>query len=126
MARKAARPPQAKPAAPAAHHVPFTRWELRLYVSNWEPRSAAAWASLNELCEEYLPGLYRIGVVDLLANPRRSREDQIVAIPTVVRTHPTPQKQLIGKLSDKEKVLAALELRAAQPHLSARRPPRRR
>jgi circadian clock protein KaiB len=89
------------------------QWELRLYVADWEPRSAEAWTNLNDLCEQHLPGLYKIEVVDLIKHPARSREDEILALPTVVRRRPQPEKRAIGCLSNPEKVLAALELRAA-------------
>ncbi len=115
MARKA----RTKPASSTPRHEPFDCWELRLYVCNWEPRSAAAWQQLNELCEQYLPGLYKIEVVDLLKEPHRSHEDQIVALPTVVRRRPQPEKRIIGRLSNTQGVLAALELGAARAQTAA-------
>lgn len=86
-------------------------WELRLYVAGQTPRSRAAFANLNKLCEEHLRGRYRIEVVDLLVNPRLAREDQIVAIPTLVRKLPEPLRKIIGDLSDTEQALVGLELR---------------
>ena len=60
-------------------------WELRLYVAGQSPKSAAAIVNLKKLCETHLAGNYRIEVIDLLANPRLSVDDQIVAVPTLVR-----------------------------------------
>jgi circadian clock protein KaiB len=94
-------------------HKGFPRWELRLYVENWEPRSAAAIVNLKRLCEQHLPGKYRIQVVDLVKTPHRSHEDQILALPTVVRRLPLPERRVIGTLANAEAVAAALELRAA-------------
>jgi circadian clock protein KaiB len=102
--------------------TPRRQWELRLYIADREPRSAEAWANLNDLCEQHLPGLYRIEVVDLLKYPARSREDEILALPTVVRRWPQPEKRVIGRLSDPQKVLAALELRAAHPSQASQKP----
>jgi circadian clock protein KaiB len=93
-------------------HKGFPRWELRLYVANWEPRSATAIVNLKRLCEQHLSGRYRIQVVDLLKTPRRSQEDQILAIPTVVRRFPLPERRVIGTLSNEKCVAAALELDA--------------
>ena len=39
--------------------------------------------------------------------------DQILAIPTVVRRLPSPVRTIIGNLSDTERVLVGLDLRAA-------------
>ena len=65
-------------------------WELRLYVAGQTPKSLAAFANLKKICEEYMPGKYRIEVIDLLENPRLAKGDQILAIPTLVRKLPEP------------------------------------
>jgi len=96
------------------NHKSLLHWELRLYVMNWEPRSAAAMANLKQLCEQYLVGKYKIRVVDLIKTPHRSQEDQILAIPTVVRRSPLPEKRVIGTLSNAEAVAVALEMAGAR------------
>lgn len=87
-------------------------WELNVYIANWAARSALTVANLERVCEEYVPGRYRIRIVDLRKTPERSREDQIVALPTVIRRQPLPERRIIGTLADSESVAAALELRA--------------
>ena len=89
-------------------------WELRLYVVNWGPQSAAAMTNLKQLCEQYLVGKYKIQVVDLLKAPHRSQKDQILAIPTLVRRFPLPERRVIGTLSNGKAVAAALEMDAAR------------
>lgn len=96
-------------------------WELRLYVAHWEPRSAEAWDNLKKLCDQYLPGLYKIELVDLVRDPKQAREHQIVAVPTLIRTSPLPEKRVVGKLSDSERVIASLGLRAARNSEPGRR-----
>jgi circadian clock protein KaiB len=86
-------------------------WELRLYVAGQTPKSLAAFANLRKICEEHLAGQYRIEVIDLIENPTMARGDQIIAIPTLVRTLPEPVKKIIGDLSNKEKVLVGLDVR---------------
>jgi circadian clock protein KaiB len=95
-------------------HVTFEHWELRLYVADWEPRSAAAMVNLKRLCEEHLLGRYTIEVIDLLKAPQRSLEDQILAIPTLVRRLPLPERRVIGTLSNGPAVAADLELPGAR------------
>ncbi len=87
------------------------RWELRLYVAGHSPTSLAAFANLKKICEEHLSGRYSIEVIDLLENPRLARGEQIIAIPTLVRKLPPPVKQIIGDLTDTERVLVGLDLR---------------
>jgi circadian clock protein KaiB len=91
------------------------KWELRLYVAGGNPRSVAAFANLKKICEAHLAGQYRIEVIDLLKTPKLSRDDQIVAIPTLVRSLPTPIRKVIGDLSNTEKTLVGLQLRPAEP-----------
>ncbi|MFB3818477.1 MAG: circadian clock KaiB family protein [Candidatus Methylomirabilales bacterium] len=86
-------------------------WDLRLYVAGQTPRSLAAFHNLKQICEEHLKGKYRIEVVDLLENPKLARDDQIVAIPTLVRKLPPPIRKIIGDLSDRLPVLVGLQLR---------------
>jgi circadian clock protein KaiB len=85
-------------------------WDLRLYVAGQTPKSLAAFANLKRICEEHLGGQYRIEVVDLLENPHLAREDQILAIPTLVRKLPEPLRKIIGDLSNRERVLVGLDI----------------
>jgi circadian clock protein KaiB len=95
--------------AKAAATEPWS-WELRLYVAGPTPKSVAAFRNIEQLCEEHLAGLYRIEVIDLMKNPQLAQGDQIVAVPTLVRKRPAPVRKLIGTLSNKERVLAGLDL----------------
>jgi len=85
-------------------------WTLRLYIAGQTPKSVAALANLKKLCEEQLPGQYKLEVIDLLEHPELAKADQIVAIPTLVRKLPEPLKRMIGDLSNKARVIVGLEL----------------
>jgi circadian clock protein KaiB len=95
--------------------TPEEFWDLRLYVAGQSPKSLAACAHLRKFCDEYLPGRYRIEIVDLVAYPERARDDQIVAIPTLVRTLPEPIRKVIGDLSKTERVMVGLQLKPRVP-----------
>jgi circadian clock protein KaiB len=88
------------------------RWHLRLYVAGKTPRCESAEENLRKVCEEYLAGRYSIEVVDLLDNPTLAQGDQILAVPTLVRKLPMPVRRIIGDLSNTERVLVGLDLRA--------------
>ena len=90
---------------------PTDKWELRLYTAGQTPKSLAALSNLKKLCDEHLSGRYSIEIVDLLQNPRLAKDDQIVAIPTLVRKLPAPMRKIIGDLSDTERALVGLQLR---------------
>ncbi|HET9886282.1 MAG TPA: circadian clock KaiB family protein [bacterium] len=86
-------------------------WDLRLYVAGQTPKSIAAFDNLKRICEEHLAGRYRIHVIDLIKDPKLARDDQILAIPTLVRKLPDPIRKIIGDLSNTERTLVGLQLR---------------
>ncbi len=87
-----------------------SRLVLRLYVANSNPRSQLARTNLQTLCDCYLERGYRVQIIDILRDPDAAFRDDILATPTLVRASPTPQKTLIGSLSDPASVLRALDL----------------
>jgi circadian clock protein KaiB len=87
------------------------QWDLCLYVTDQSPKCLRAIENLRHACEEHLAGHYTIEIVDLLKNPRRAADDQILAVPTVVRRFPAPIRKLVGDLSDDDRLLLGLELR---------------
>ena len=58
-----------------------------------------------------MSGHYELEVVDLLESPRLAIDDQILAVPTVVRRLPMPIKKIVGDLSDTDRLLVGLQVR---------------
>ena len=87
------------------------RVELRLYVTGSSPKCLRAIENLQRVCDERLPGQYHVEVVDLLQNPRLAADDQILAVPTLVRRLPPPLRKIVGDLSDTERLLVGLQIR---------------
>jgi len=85
-------------------------WKLRLYVAGQTPKSVIAFANLKRICEDHLKGRYTIEMVDLVEKPRLAKDDQILAIPTLVRRLPEPVRKIIGDLSNTSRVLVGLDL----------------
>jgi circadian clock protein KaiB len=84
---------------------------FRLFVTGMTPRSTEAYANIKALCDQHLPGRYEIEVVDVYQHPSAAVDEQIVAVPTLVKKLPLPLRKLIGNLSDKDRVLIALDVR---------------
>jgi circadian clock protein KaiB len=89
-------------------------WDLRLYIVDKSARSLTALANLQKICEEHLACKYHVEVIDLLKNPRLAAADQIIAVPTLVRRHPSPLKKLVGDLSNAQSVVVGLDLRSRE------------
>lgn len=86
------------------------KWVLRLYVAGKTPKALTAFTNLKKICDEQLNGKFSIEVIDLLINPQLGIEDQILALPTLVRKLPVPVRKIIGDLSNTERVLVGLDL----------------
>ena len=95
--------------------APRDFWNLRLYVAGQSAKCVAAVRNLNAFCETHLAGRYRIEVIDLLENPKLARDDQILAIPTLVRKLPQPLRKIVGDLSNAERMLVGFDLRPGSP-----------
>jgi circadian clock protein KaiB len=94
-------------------------WDLRLYVAGASTKSVAAVRNLERLCEQHLAGRYHIDVIDLVKTPQLAQGDQIVALPALVRHLPAPIRKVFGDLSDTERVIVGLDLRARATGASA-------
>jgi circadian clock protein KaiB len=73
--------------------------KLRLYVAGSSPRSLRAVQNIRRLCETELAGHYTLEVIDIYREPHRASEDQIVAIPTLIKFAPGMVRHLVGDLS---------------------------
>jgi circadian clock protein KaiB len=89
---------------------PEPEYVLRLYVVAGSPASRRAVSNLRAVCEEQLDGRYTLEVIDLREQPALAGERDILAIPTLVRELPPPAQRLIGDLSNRDRLLTALDL----------------
>jgi circadian clock protein KaiB len=84
---------------------------LRLYVSRSTLKSELAVKNIKQVCEEHLKGRYDLEVVDITQQANLARDEQIVAVPTLIKRLPLPLQRLVGDMSDLNKVLFGLDLR---------------
>ena len=97
--------------AGAAEDADRVYFDLQLYIAGQSPKSIRAIENLRRVCDEHLPGRYRIDIIDLLETPELARAAEIIAVPTLVRRLPLPIRTIIGDLSDTDRVLVGLQLR---------------
>lgn len=88
---------------------------LRLYIAGNTSNSAQAILNIREICESRLKGRYHLEVVDIYQQSNLAKEEQIVAVPTLIKYLPLPLKKMIGDLSKTERVLVGLNLIELQP-----------
>ncbi len=86
-------------------------WHLCLYIADMTPRSMNAVTNLKWFCRKQLAGRCKLDVIDVLAHPQIAVAENIVALPTLVRKAPKPQRIVIGDLADTARVLRGLDVR---------------
>ncbi|HEX9681821.1 MAG TPA: circadian clock KaiB family protein [Acidimicrobiales bacterium] len=75
-------------------------FRFSVFVAGDAERGHAAGTTLERLCREHLrDGGYEIAIVDVIANPEKAREHQVLATPTVIRHEPGPEIRFLGDLS---------------------------
>jgi circadian clock protein KaiB len=89
-----------------------TKYLLKLFITGQTPRARSAIDNISRICEEQLAGQYEMIIVDVLEEPQAAEDDKIIATPTLIKMMPPPLRRIIGDLSDTEKVLMGLDLKA--------------
>jgi len=86
------------------------RYVLSLFVTGSTPKSLRAIQNIRALCEEVLNGHYELKVIDIYQHPERVKPEEIVVTPTLIKKRPRPLRILIGDLSDRDRLLLALDI----------------
>jgi len=89
---------------------PPKTYVLQLFIANHTPSSVMAMANLDQICHERLADRCRVEIVDIRTDPDQAIRENIVAVPTLVKKQPLPEKRVIGNLTDTERVLHGLGL----------------
>ena len=88
-----------------------SKYLLRLYISRSTMKSRVAVENIQRVCEQHLKGRYDLEVIDIHDRASLARDEQIVAVPTLIKRLPAPLQRLVGDMSDLDRVLLGLDLR---------------
>ncbi len=86
------------------------QYVFRLYVTGASANSLRAIANTKNICEEYLKENYDLEIIDVYQQPVVAKEENIVALPLLIKKYPLPEKRLIGDMSEIERVLKGFGL----------------
>jgi circadian clock protein KaiB len=87
------------------------KYVLCLYITGMTPKSTKAITNVQNLCEKYLKGFYKLEIIDIYQQPHLAKEEQIIATPTLIKKLPLPIRRLIGDMSDTERFLVGIDLK---------------
>jgi len=99
----------------AVRQARHQKYVLQLHVAGLTPRSREALRTVSTICQEELAGRCDLEVIDLYKQPALAQQEQIVAIPTLIRKLPKPPRRFIGSMVDKKRLLVGLDLIPGSP-----------
>ena len=88
---------------------------LRLYVAGDAANSMVAIANLRAVIAECADGQADVEIIDILSDPERGLHDGVFVTPMLVKVEPTPERRVLGTLSDRPFLLGVLGLAEASP-----------
>jgi len=86
------------------------RLQLTLFVNGVAPTSIQAVQRLRDLCDQHCPSGYDLEIVDIYQQPKLVASRGVLAVPTLIKELPLPERVMIGNFTDEPRVLAALGL----------------
>ena len=81
---------------------------LRLFVTGATTNSRRAVINIKEICEQYLPNNHTLEIIDVYQQKEIAEQEQLIALPLLIKTSPLPVRRMIGDLSDTTSVLRGL------------------
>jgi circadian clock protein KaiB len=88
-----------------------TRYRLKLYVTGTTPVSSRAVVNVRRFCEQYLPDCHDLEIIDVLQTPSMAKDMQLIAVPTLVKELPLPERRFIGDMSATERLISGLQIK---------------
>jgi circadian clock protein KaiB len=86
---------------------------LSLYICGSTPNSVRALVSVRDICETHLQGRYELEIIDILLQPHKVVQDQVIATPTLILKSPLPVRRFIGDMARQDRILRAMGLSIA-------------
>ena len=84
--------------------------KLGLFIAGEGPQSQRALDNLDALCVDGLAHCEEVEVVDVVREPGRVDQEQVYVTPMLIRHLPKPVRRVVGDLSDRQRLLASLDL----------------
>jgi len=78
---------------------------LRLYVTGASPKSIRAVENIQAFCEKHLKNNYHLEIIDVYQQPTIAEQEQIIALPLLIKKGPGAERRFVGDMSDTEKLL---------------------
>lgn len=94
---------------------PGGRWRFILFLFGDQWGSEVCLANVRAILEDHLDRDFELEVSDMKKDAALGREHQVLMLPTLIRISPEPQVRLVGTFTNRDAVVAALELPRPRP-----------
>jgi len=88
-----------------------SEYRLILFIAGMNPGSIRAIENIRDICDKYLKDKYDLEVIDIYQQRHMVKERNIIAVPTLIRLFPQPEKRIIGDMLNTKKIINILEIR---------------
>ncbi|NEU08302.1 circadian clock protein KaiB [Flavihumibacter sp. R14] len=83
---------------------------LKLFIAGASINSLRAIENLKSFCHRFLKGRFELEIIDIYQQPLLAKEEQIIALPLLIRKFPAPEKRFVGDMSETHILLKGLGL----------------
>ena len=83
---------------------------LRLFITGTSPVSVRAINNLQAILTEHLKDKFDLEIIDVHQQPVLVKDDDVTAVPMLIKKFPLPKRRLVGDMSDTNRVLKGLGL----------------
>lgn len=83
---------------------------FQLYVTGASPNSSKAISNLKFILDKYLKDEHQMEIIDVYKQREIAEQEDLIALPLLVRRSPLPERRLIGDMSNEEKIVKSLGL----------------
>jgi len=85
-------------------------YRLRLFITGASPNSIRAVDNIKAFCEKYLKDNYQLEIIDVYQQPDIAEQEQIIALPLLIKKCPGAERRLIGDMADTGKILQSFNI----------------
>jgi circadian clock protein KaiB len=88
------------------------RYRLKLFIAGASANSLRSIENMKEFCNNYLPQGYDLEIIDIYQQPVLAEQEQIIALPLLIKKYPQPERRFIGDMSDTNILLKGMGISA--------------
>jgi len=82
--------------------------QLKLFIAGASVNSLRAIENIKSFCTNVLDDNVDLEIIDIYQQPLLAEQEQIIALPLLIRKYPLPERRFIGDLSDTDVLLKGM------------------